>query len=135
MIRYIFFKYPDNQNSFCTWATILHNYSTQYEMVDELYVQKWYQLGQIIEKNDKNVADIVTLLPRLKSFDIRMNYPAQTIPRLWLSSLKTNLIFWFLFHILLFIYFFFFNLCFIHTAYTIRNKSWKCAGKRAYVLY
>jgi len=47
----------------------------------ELYVQKWYQLGQIIEKNGTNVADIVTLLPRLKSFNIRMNYPAQTIPR------------------------------------------------------
>jgi len=55
--------------------------SSQYFMnLTELYIQKWYQLGQIIEKNDTNVADIVTLLPRLKSFNIRMNYPAQTVP-------------------------------------------------------
>ena len=50
-------------------------------------------MGQIIEKNDTNVADIVTLLPRLKSFDIRMNYPAQTVPRLFLSSLNMKFIF------------------------------------------
>ena len=125
MIRYIFFKYSDNQNSFCTRATILHNYSTHYEMFDELYVQKWYQLGQIIEKNDKNVADIVTLLPRLESFNIRMYYPAQTIPRLLLSSLQS----WY-FDFSSNFPFLFFDLCFIYTAYTIRNKLWKCAGQR-----
>jgi len=54
--------------------------SAKYYEMTEFYVQMWYQLGQIIEKNDKNVADIVTLLPRLKSFNIRMNYPAQTVP-------------------------------------------------------
>ena len=76
-------------------ATISYNYSAKYYEMTELYVQKWYQLGQIIENNDTNVADIVTLLPRLKSFNIRMNYPAQTVPRLFLSSLnmKFNFIF------------------------------------------
>ena len=71
----------------------MYIYSAKYYDFTEFYVQKWYQLGQIIEKNDKNVADIVTLLPRLKSFDMRMNYPAQTVPRLFLSSLNMKLIF------------------------------------------
>ena len=74
----------------------MYIYSAKYYEMTEFYVQMWYQLGQIIEKNDTNVPDIVTLLPRLKSFNIRMNYPAQTVPRLFLSSLNMKFIFIFI---------------------------------------
>ena len=77
------------KKKFCMRATISCNYSAeyyQYQMTD-FYIRKWHQLGEIIEKNGKNVADIVTLFPRLTTFHIRMYYPVQSVTRLFWSSL------------------------------------------------
>jgi len=51
--------------------------------------QFWQQLQDIIEKNGENVADIVTLIPRMDYYDITYSLPVQII-RNWESAVDNS---------------------------------------------
>ena len=52
--------------------------------MDNVAFDDWQELGEIIERNGKNVADIITLIPKLNQFNYKT--PAQTINSRLLKS-------------------------------------------------